>query len=84
MSLSFLLINFPCRTRSGSKVSKTDYQARGEMYLPDEARFSYLLKLPEGANLAKAHQRDDEGHRARKRRAERPTPCWTIRPSLNG
>lgn len=36
------------------KVGKTDYQARGVMYLPDEARFSYLLKLPEGANLAKA------------------------------
>lgn len=36
------------------KVGKTDYQARGVMYLPDEARFSHLLKLPEGANLAKA------------------------------
>lgn len=36
------------------KVGKTDYQARGVMYLPDEARFSQLLKLPEGANLAKA------------------------------
>jgi type I restriction enzyme M protein len=36
------------------KVGKTDYQARGVMYLPDEARFSHLLNLPEGANLAKA------------------------------
>ncbi len=31
-----------------------DYQAEGVLYLPDEARFSYLLTLTEGANLGKA------------------------------
>lgn len=31
-----------------------DYQAEGVLYLPDEARFSYLLTLTEGANLSKA------------------------------
>lgn len=31
-----------------------DYQADGVLYLPDEARFSHLLALPEGANLGKA------------------------------
>jgi type I restriction enzyme M protein len=31
-----------------------DYQARGVMYLPEEARFSYLRNLPESANLGKA------------------------------
>jgi len=36
------------------KISKTDYQAAGIMYLPDEARFSYLLNLPEGADIGKA------------------------------
>ncbi len=36
------------------KVSKTDYQAAGVMYLPDEARFSSLLNLPEGADIGKA------------------------------
>lgn len=36
------------------KVGKTDYQADGVLYLPPEARFGYLLKLPEGQNLAKA------------------------------
>lgn len=31
-----------------------DYQARGAIYLPAEARYSYLLGLPETANLAEA------------------------------
>jgi len=35
-------------------VGKSDYQARGVMYLPPQARFSYLLKLPEGENIARA------------------------------
>ena len=36
------------------KIGPTDYQARGVMYLPPEARFSYLLKLPEGSNIGQA------------------------------
>lgn len=36
------------------KVGKTDYQARGALWLPETARFSYLLRLPEGADLGKA------------------------------
>lgn len=39
---------------SRRKISKTDYQAAGVMYLPDEARFSFLLNLPEGADIGKA------------------------------
>ena len=35
-------------------VGKTDYQARGVLFLPPEARFSTLLNLPEGANIGKA------------------------------
>ncbi len=35
-------------------VCKYDYQARGVMYLPPQARFSTLLNLPEGADIAKA------------------------------
>ena len=35
-------------------TGKMDYHARGVVYLPDKARFSYLLKLPEGANVGKA------------------------------
>ncbi len=31
-----------------------DYQAEGVLYLPDEARFSHLLTLTEGANLGRA------------------------------
>ena len=36
------------------KIGKTDYQARGVMYLPEKARFSTLLNLPEGADVGKA------------------------------
>lgn len=35
-------------------IDKTDYQAQGVMYLPPQARFSHLLKLPEGENTGKA------------------------------
>ena len=35
-------------------VSKADYQARGILYLPDQARFSYLLNLPEGEDIGRA------------------------------
>src|SRR5713101_7977866 len=36
------------------KVTKTDYQAKGVMFLPPEARFDKLLSLPEGADLGQA------------------------------
>jgi type I restriction enzyme M protein len=35
-------------------VSKAHYQERGVMYLPPNARFSHLLKLPEGVDTGKA------------------------------
>lgn len=35
-------------------MGKTDYQARGVLYLPDASRFSKLLNLPEGADIGKA------------------------------
>lgn len=34
-------------------IGKTDYQAQGVLYLRDEARFSTLLNLPEGADIGK-------------------------------
>ena len=36
------------------KPTPADYQARGAIYLPDNARYSYLLGLPETSNLAEA------------------------------
>ncbi len=36
------------------EVGKTDYQARGVVYLPERARFSSLLELPEGENIGRA------------------------------
>src|SRR2546426_10503406 len=35
-------------------IGKIDYQAKGAVYLPEKARFSYLLKMPEGANIGRA------------------------------
>ena len=35
-------------------ISKEDYQAKGVMFLPPQARFSHLLALPEGENIGKA------------------------------
>lgn len=35
-------------------ISKSDYQAKGVMYLPDAARFSNLVNLPEGENTGRA------------------------------
>ena len=34
-------------------VGKTDYHARGVLYLPEAARFSSLLHLPEGKDIGK-------------------------------
>lgn len=34
-------------------IGKLDYQAKGVMYLPDQARFSRLLNAPEGADTGK-------------------------------
>ncbi len=36
------------------KIGKSDYQALGVLYLPDEALFNNLLALPEGENIGKA------------------------------
>ncbi len=36
------------------QISKYDYQARGVMFVPEQARFARLLKLPEGSDVAKA------------------------------
>ena len=35
-------------------ITKLDYQAEGVLYLPEKARYSFLLKLPEGADIGKA------------------------------
>ncbi|HYE32144.1 MAG TPA: class I SAM-dependent DNA methyltransferase [Methylomirabilota bacterium] len=34
-------------------IGKLDYQAKGVLFIPEEARFSTLLKLPESADLGK-------------------------------
>jgi type I restriction enzyme M protein len=37
-----------------SQLSKHHYQAEGVVYVPEEARFSHLLRLPEGEDLGRA------------------------------
>lgn len=39
------------------QVGRADYQARGVMYVPETARFSYLKALPEGADIGQALNR---------------------------
>ncbi|HUU79425.1 MAG TPA: type I restriction-modification system subunit M N-terminal domain-containing protein [candidate division Zixibacteria bacterium] len=41
----------PTRRR---KISETDYIERGAIYLPEKARYSYLLNLPEAENIGLA------------------------------
>lgn len=41
-------------TGSRRSIGRADYQARGVMYVPAAARFSALLRLPEGADIATA------------------------------
>jgi type I restriction enzyme M protein len=36
------------------QIGKSDYQAKGVLYLPDAARFQNLLQMPEGANIGQA------------------------------
>ena len=36
------------------EIGKTDYQARGVLYLPDKARFKTLLRMSEGENIGQA------------------------------
>jgi type I restriction enzyme M protein len=36
------------------RIGPADYQARGVLYLPETARFSTLIQLPEGANIGAA------------------------------
>jgi type I restriction enzyme M protein len=47
-------LNATVHVGSRRTIGKADYQARGVMYLPAQARFSYLLRLPEGENIGKA------------------------------
>lgn len=42
------------KSNSRMRIRKEHYQARGVLYLPEKARFSYLLNLPEGNNIGKA------------------------------
>ncbi len=39
---------------SRRSIDKTDYQEQGVMYLPENARYSNLLKLPESEDIARA------------------------------
>ncbi len=35
-------------------ISSADYHARGTLFVPEEARFSYLIELPEGTDMGRA------------------------------
>src|SRR6266704_4905222 len=44
----------PQQASGRRKIGKTDYQARGILFLPEQSRFGYLLNLPEGTDIGKA------------------------------
>src|SRR4029077_19849621 len=44
----------PQQASGRRKIGKADYQAQGVLYLPEKARFGYLLNLPEGTDIGKA------------------------------
>jgi type I restriction enzyme M protein len=52
----FMAVEQDLKPQAGSrrKIGPTDYHAAGVVYLPDEARFSHLLSLPEGAQVGQA------------------------------
>src|SRR4051794_23975473 len=41
------------RSSGRRTTGKADYQSRGVLYLPDQARFARLVELPEGENVGK-------------------------------
>ncbi|MFQ5885139.1 MAG: N-6 DNA methylase [Thermoplasmata archaeon] len=41
------------KSRRRRETGKIDYQAAGVLYIPDNAQFSYLMKLPEKADIGK-------------------------------
>ncbi len=52
--LKLELENNSSSRRRKNEISKVDYQAKGVLYLPEKARYSYLLDLPESENTGKA------------------------------
>jgi type I restriction enzyme M protein len=42
------------QSRRRRAIGKADYQAKGVLYVPEEARYSRLLTLPEGQNIGRA------------------------------
>ena len=72
--------------RPGSRLGAPTpdaFKARGVIYLTPEARFSHLLKLPEGSNLGRAlNSAMDEGRIARNHSVEpQPRQITAIRIS---
>ena len=41
-------------TRRRREIGKVNYQARGVIYIPDQARFTHLMTLPESADIGRA------------------------------
>ena len=67
-------------SRRGSRVDEpAAYHAEGILYLPAEARFDYLLNLPEAENIGAQGQRGDardrEAQPAARRRAAQDQRC---------
>ena len=55
---------------SRRKIGKADYQSKGVMYLPEEARYSPPPESPRRSQHRQGRERRNEGHRVRKRRTQ--------------
>lgn len=53
-----LMKNRPSRGGVVLPINKTDFQAKSALFLPREAQYDYLLKLPENIAAANIHDKD--------------------------
>ncbi len=49
------------KSKRKREIGKTDYHSKGVMYLPDDASFSNLMKLPEKSDIGKAINQINRG-----------------------
>ena len=79
--------NEPSSNSRGQIDKKTQFQARGVFYLPEKARFQYLLNLPESENTGQALTNAMKAIEAENKQVEGFYPKTSIdlkrAPSLN-
>ena len=52
--LGLIFLRYAGKSTGRRQIGPADYQARGVLYLPEDARLRVLLQLPEGENVGRA------------------------------